>query len=75
MTKKLLTPQQQETYDVYKEVSTPATPATGYVAVYAKSDGKMYRKDDTGTEAELGGSSVSGISNGLLQMIRLGAAF
>lgn len=40
----------------FAEVSAPSTPPTGRVYVYAKSDGKMYRKDDTGTEAELGGS-------------------
>lgn len=39
---------------VLVEQAAPATPATGRVAVYAKVDGKVYRKDDAGTEAELG---------------------
>lgn len=39
--------------------SAPATPASGKVAVYAKADGKVYRKDDAGTEAELGGGGGS----------------
>lgn len=44
------------------EISTPATPATGFVSIYAKSDGKVYIKDDAGTETDLtetgAGSSV-----------------
>lgn len=37
------------------EGNAPSTPASGLVALYAKTDGKLYRKDDTGTEVELGG--------------------
>jgi hypothetical protein len=33
--------------------SAPATPASGTVALYAKSDGKLYIKDDAGTETDL----------------------
>jgi hypothetical protein len=40
-----------------EHASAPGTPAAGSVAVYAKADGKVYRKDDAGTEAELGGAS------------------
>ena len=42
------------------EIAAPSTPATGKVAVYAKTDGKLYIKDDTGTETDLtsGGSSL-----------------
>lgn len=36
------------------EESAPSTPASGKVRVYAKSDGKLYRKDDAGNEYELG---------------------
>lgn len=43
----------------FEEVAAPSTPASGYTRVYAKSDGKLYRKDDGGTEAELGGGSVT----------------
>jgi hypothetical protein len=39
---------------VFPEVAAPGTPDAGYVYVYAKSDGKMYRKDDAGVETELG---------------------
>ena len=58
MALKQLSSSQNEAHELYKEISAPATPATGYVAVYAKSDGKIYRKDDAGTEAELGGSAA-----------------
>lgn len=40
----------------FPEVAAPGTPDPGYVYVYAKSDGKMYRKDDAGSEVELGGA-------------------
>jgi len=42
------------------EIAAPGTPATGYVYIYPKSDGKLYIKDDAGTETDLtatGGSS------------------
>jgi hypothetical protein len=45
------------------EMAAPATPAAGKVAVYAKSDGKLYIKDDAGTETDLaggGGGSIGG---------------
>lgn len=32
------------------ESAAPSTPATNYIVVYAKSDGKLYFKDDAGTE-------------------------
>jgi hypothetical protein len=35
------------------EEAAPSTPATGYVAVYAKTDGLVYSKDDAGTESLL----------------------
>ena len=38
----------------FPEISAPTTPSTGNVVVYAKTDGKMYKKDDTGTESEIG---------------------
>ena len=43
------------TYHEFDEMAAPGTPAAAKVRVYAKADGKMYRKDDAGTEAELGG--------------------
>ena len=33
--------------------SSPATPASGYGIVYAKTDGKLYFKNDAGTETDL----------------------
>ena len=40
--------------------SVPATPPSGYIYIYPKSDKKMYFKDDTGTESELGESGMLG---------------
>ena len=41
----------------FLEGDAPGTPASGRVRLYAKADGKMYSKDDTGVEAALGGGS------------------
>lgn len=35
-------------------ISTPATPAAGALKLYAKSDGKVYKRTPDGTEAEIG---------------------
>lgn len=35
---------------VLPEASAPSTPASGKVVIYAKSDGRVYSKDDAGTE-------------------------
>lgn len=43
----------------FPEVAAPGTPDTGYVYIYAKSDGAMYMKDDTGTETPLGGGTTN----------------
>lgn len=40
-----------------KTDTAPGTPASGYVRLYAKSDGKFYFKDDTGTEYTLQGAT------------------
>lgn len=40
---------------ILAEGAAPATPATGKVTVYAKTDGKLYSKDDAGTETPAGG--------------------
>lgn len=42
------------------EVAAPSTPASGTVAVYAKTDGKLYRKDDSGAESEIGSGAGGG---------------
>lgn len=38
------------TYLDATEAAAPGTPASGKVRIYAKSDGRIYSKDDTGTE-------------------------
>jgi len=42
------------------EASAPSTPGSGKVRVYAKSDGKLYQKDDAGTETDLAASGGGG---------------
>lgn len=51
----VLTNDEHDGFSEYAEIASPTTPAAGKVRIYPKADGKMYRKDDTGTEAELGG--------------------
>jgi len=48
------------------EVAAPSTPASGNVVIYAKTDGKLYIKDDTGAETDLtsgGGGGASELSD------------
>ena len=49
-----------------EEAAAPATPASGKVAVYAKSDSKIYKKDSTGAESEIGAGG-SGTGRNYLQ--------
>lgn len=44
---------------ILKEGSDTGTPATGYVSVYPKTDGRLYYKDDNGTEVEIGTNSLA----------------
>lgn len=46
------------------EGTAPATPSTGVVSVYAKSDGLMYSKDDAGIESALGVALPITVANG-----------
>lgn len=46
---------QEEGYMYLKEQAAPATPASGKGALYFKTDGKLYSKNDSGAEVELGG--------------------
>jgi len=47
---------------ILKEISTPSTPASGYVKLYSKSDDEVYFKNDSGTESRLSNqTSDSGI--------------
>lgn len=47
----------------FSETTAPATPASGVVRIYAKSDGKLYCMDDAGTEyllALIAGGTMTG---------------
>lgn len=48
------------------EEAAPAAPGVGKVRVYAKADGKLYKKDDTGVESEVG-SGGAGTGRNYLQ--------
>ena len=37
----------------FTERDAPGTPPTGTVVLYGKADGKLYYKDDAGTEKEI----------------------
>jgi hypothetical protein len=55
---------------VFKEIASSATtPASGKVYLYAKTDGKIYSKDDAGTETSLGGleGSTGTVANAILR--------
>ncbi len=43
-----------------KEVPTPSTPLTSYDILYFKSDHKLYMKDSTGTESQVGTGAGNG---------------
>lgn len=46
------------TETIHKEVAEPTNPSEGYNKLYFKSDDKLYRKDSSGVEQEVG--SVAG---------------
>lgn len=46
----------------FTEDAAPATPSTGKVTVYAKTDGLVYSKDDTGTEKAMSHNSKLNVS-------------
>lgn len=47
---------------LFTEGAAPATPAANTVIAYAKADGKLYSKDDAGTETPLGGGGGGGVN-------------
>src|SRR5690242_20071696 len=57
----------------FAESAAPSTPASGLVLVYAKADGKLYIKDDAGTETDLTDTGVGGGAPDLLLDYRPGA--
>jgi hypothetical protein len=48
---------------IVAEISAPSTPASGYGSIYAKSDNKLYFKNDAGTEVDLTNQASGGESN------------
>lgn len=48
----------------FKEAAAPDASAANTVTLYAKADGKLYSKDDAGTETALGGSSSGAVPSG-----------
>jgi hypothetical protein len=46
------------------EIAAPSTPASGEAALYVKTDGKLYLKNDAGTEYDLTGGAPSGAAGG-----------
>ena len=44
------------------EQTAPATPSTGKVVLYPKSDGLMYQKDDAGTETQVSNPGVLAVA-------------
>ena len=49
-----------ETFE--EQVSTPSTPSSGDLKVYAKDDKKVYKLDSTGAETELGAGGGTGLN-------------
>lgn len=55
-----------------EEASTPATPAAGRLAVYAKTDSKLYKLDDTGAETEVGSTAgLAGVGLAIAMAVAL----
>ena len=46
----------------FAEGAAPSTPDAGLVIAYAKTDGKLYSKDDAGNETELGGGGSGDVA-------------
>lgn len=45
---------------LFKEISSPSTPASGYVALFAKTDKKLWMKDSAGNEMLVGSGGGGG---------------
>jgi len=52
---------------IFDEGTAPSTPSTGKVTVYAKTDGLLYFKDDTGAEYNVGSPSQTGNAGKVLK--------
>lgn len=58
----LLSADGHDSFSEYTEISAPATPGSGKIRFYAKADGHVYIRDDTGAETDLaagGGGSTT----------------
>ena len=51
----------EDTVIEFREMATPPTPPSGAVSLYAKSDGRLYLRDDAGIEVKLSGATVARI--------------
>lgn len=60
--KTLVQPLIDNYFDINEEAA-PGTPAANTVRIYAKADGKIYKKDDTGVESEVGSGAGSSVKN------------
>ncbi len=47
---------------ILTENAAPATPSAGRVTFYVKTDGKLYQKDDTGTEKLVGNDTAMAVA-------------
>lgn len=54
-----------------EEAVAPSTPASGKFAVYAKTDSRLYHKDDAGTERQLA-TSTSATAMAVAMAVALG---
>lgn len=59
---------------IFEEGAAPATPASGEVVLYAKTDGSLYQKDDAGTETGLAGGGGGGITHTYLGYNTIGGS-
>jgi len=51
-------------YATFEESAAPSTPTTGYLALYTKTDKRVYHKNDAGTESLLAGvTTVDTLTN------------
>lgn len=66
LTNKTLTGAIITDYEEFTNTTAPATPSSGKLRVYSKSDNKLYKKDSSGVEVQVGSgtsSSINYISN------------
>ena len=62
LTNKTLTGAVITDYEDFTNVAAPATPASGKLRVYSKTDNKLYKKDSSGIEVQVGSGTSSSIN-------------